>query len=200
MPSALRRAGLVAVVVLACDTSAPSPDVVLDIPETEACAPAADWPDPWAAAEAQLLRELNALRAEGGSCGDLHFSPAPPLRMDPTLRCAARLHTADMLARSYVSAVDPDGLGTAARLALVGYDAATFTEAVAVVTEDAIDERDDARDALTAWRNNPTSCWQLFARELTDAGVGGREGSFIPKDEDTPHRAGYWTLTLAAPP
>lgn len=196
----LRRAGLV-VLLAACDPPAAQPDDPPPaVPATDVCAPAADWPDPWADAEAALIREINALRAEGGDCGDLHFSPAPPLRMDPALRCAARLHTADMIARLYVSAVDPDGLGTATRLALVGYDAATFTEAVAAITEDTIDEADDAADAVAAWRANPTSCWQLFARELTDAGVGAREGSFTPKDEDAPRRTGYWTLTLAAAP
>lgn len=194
----LRR--LAIVLLLACDPPAPAATPAPELPDSELCAPAAAWPEPWADAEVELLRELNALRAEGGRCGDLVFAPAPPLRMHPDLRCVARLHTADMIARDYVAAVDPDGLGTGARLALAGYDAATFTEAVAVVHEDEIDEVDDALDVLTAWRTSPTNCWQLHARELSEVGVGAREGVRVPKDETDPRRAGYWTLTLAAPP
>lgn len=194
------RGSCVGLLVLACDPvippeDEPAPEVV----DLEACEPAAAWPEPWSEAEREVLARINALRAEGGTCGALRFSPAPPLAMDPTLRCAARLHTADMIERAYISSVDPDGLGLGARLASLQYDAATFSEVVAVVTEEAIAEADDAADVVTAWRDNLTSCWQLYARELTHVGVGGLEATYMSKEVVDPVRAAYWTLTLATP-
>jgi uncharacterized protein YkwD len=191
-------AGLVA--LLACDPGpAPADEPAPAVPELEACAAVATWPDAWAQAEAALVAEINDLRAEGGSCGNLDFPPAPPVRMQPTLRCAARLHTADMIARKYVSSVDPDGKLIGARLLELGYASATHSEVVAVVTEELTDPSDDARDVVIAWRDNPTSCWQLYARELTEVGVGGNAGEFTPANKDEAMPAAYWTLTLAAP-
>ena len=202
MATALRGTCVGALLVLACDAPvAPEPEAVPAVPELAACEPVGDdaWPEPWADAELEVLARVNALRARGGSCGVLQFSPAPPLRMQPNLRCAARLHTDDMVERAYVSSVDPDGLGAGNRIARLEYNAATFAEVVAVVTEDDIDELDDADDVVTAWRDNPTSCWQLFARELTEVGVGGREATYMAKEAEEPQRAAYWTLTLATP-
>lgn len=202
MATALRGTCVGALLVLACDPPLPPEQAAPPaVPELAACEPVAEgeWPDPWAEAEHEVVARINELRARGGRCGALQFSPAPPLRMQPALRCAARLHTADMIEREYVSSVDPDGLGVGSRLAGLEYNAATFAEVVAVVTEDAVDELDDAADVVTAWRDNPTSCWQLYARELTDVGVGGREATYMAKEAEEPQRAAYWTLTLAAP-
>lgn len=201
MSPALRWSCLGLAACLACDDAPMSggDEAPPEVADLAACEPVADWPEAWSEAELAVLAEINAMRAEGGTCGALHFAPAPPLRMHATLRCAARLHTADMIARAYVSSVDPDGLGLGARLATLEYAPATFAEVVAVVTEDEVSEADDARDVVVAWRDNPTSCWQLYARELTHGGVGGREATYTPKDAEEPRRAAYWTLSLAAP-
>ncbi|WAS97553.1 CAP domain-containing protein [Nannocystis punicea] len=202
MATALRGTCVGALLVFACDPPLPpEQESPPEVPDLRACDPVADgeWPEPWAEAEAEVLARINELRAEGGRCGELQFAPAPPLRMHPNLRCAARLHTADMIERAYVSSVDPDGLGLGARLGSLEYPAATFAEVVAVVTEDEVDELDDAADVVTAWRDNLTSCWQLYARELTDVGVGGREATYMAKEAEAPQRAAYWTLSLAAP-
>lgn len=190
---------LLACDLLACDAPAePEPEPAPEVADLEACAPAAMWPAEWTAAEVAVLAELNAMRAEGGRCGDLQFDPAPPLRMDPTLRCAARLHTLDMIARQYVSSIDPDGVTVGTRLFDLGYAAAIYSEVVSVVTEAVADPEDDAHDAVVAWRDNPASCWQLRARELTAVGIGGQPGMFTPKDKD-PTPSTYWTLTVATP-
>lgn len=196
------RGACIGAFLLACDPpTAPEETPAPEVPELAACeSVTADmWPEPWSAAEREVLARINALRAEGGSCGALQFSPAPPLAMHPALRCAARLHTDDMIARAYLSSVDPDGLGVGPRLVALGYDPATFSEIVAVVTEESIDEADDAADVVTAWRDNPTSCWQLYARELTHVGIGGLEATYTAKETDEPQRAAYWTVTLATP-
>ncbi|MDC0667284.1 CAP domain-containing protein [Nannocystis radixulma] len=196
------RGACIGALLLACDSALPpEEEPAPEVPELAACEPvtADTWPEAWSVAEREVLARINALRAEGGACGTLQFSPAPPLAMHPLLRCAARLHTDDMIERVYVSSVDPDGLGVGPRLAALGYDPATFSEIVAVVTEDDVDEADDAADVVTAWRDNPTSCWQLYARELTHVGIGGLEGTYTVKDPEAVKRAAYWTVTLATP-
>jgi uncharacterized protein YkwD len=177
---------------LACDAAAaPEPTEESILPETDVCDPVRDWDDADAALEHDLQAALNALRAEGGRCGALVFPPAPAVYMDPALRCQARLHSQDMVAREYLGEVDPDGLGTAARLAGVGYEPATFAENVGFGYA-------DAATALQLWADSPANCWKLYARELTELGVGVVAGAFTPKDEEAPIDGRYWTVTLAA--
>lgn len=179
-------------VLLACD-AAPEPEVSDEsiVPDSEVCEPVAAWDDDHAALEAEFQLALNELRADGGHCGQLRFAPAPPVYMDPHLRCAARLHSQDMATRPYLGEVDPDGLGTAARLTTVGYEAATFAENVGFGYP-------SAASALALWADSPANCWKLRARELTDIGVGIATGEFTPKDQD-PQTGLYWTVTFAAP-
>ena len=186
------RARLVCLVALfACD----APAVVVDdediVPDNEVCTPVAEWDDEHAALEAEFQDALNALRADGGTCGDLVFPPAPPVYMDPSLRCAARLHSQDMAERTYLGEVDPDSIGTAVRLAQVGYTAVTFAENVGFGYP-------TVASALALWADSPVNCWKLRARELTDIGVGVHTGAYAPKDED-PITGLYWTVTFAAP-
>jgi len=73
------------------------------VPDTEHCAPVAAVADTWTALEDELLTLINEQRALGGSCGGTAMAPTSPLASDPALRCAARLHSADMAARDYFS-------------------------------------------------------------------------------------------------
>lgn len=177
--------------LLACDAPAPEVTAELVVPDTDVCAPVAEWTEAHAELEAQLQTALNDLRARGGRCGQLRFPPAPPVYMDPHLRCAARLHSQDMAALPYLGEVDPEGLGTAARLAAVGYTASTFAENVGFGYP-------DAASALALWADSSANCWKLYARELTDIGVGVSPGTFEAKD-DGPLTGLYWTVTFAAP-
>lgn len=185
-----RPLAALALVVLACDDPAPAAEEELAVPETELCAPVSEWDPDHAALEDDFQVALNTLRAGGGKCGQLVFPPAPPVYLDPSLRCVARLHSQDMVAREFLGEVDPDGLGTAHRLAQVDYPATTFAENVGVGYE-----TPDA--ALALWADSSANCWKLFARELTDIGVGITVGSFTPKDKP-PIDVLYWTVTFTA--
>ena len=185
---------------LACD---PGPDEseqdLLVVPDLAICDPVADWDS--LALEDALLAQINELRREGGRCGDLAFLPAPGLGMDPTLRCAARLHSQDMAARTFLAQVDPDGVGTGPRLGALGYTASTYAENVGFVQPDPDldpDPERDARAVLLGWQDNPSTCWKLFARELRAVGIGATPGSFDPKDLE-PVDGLYFTATFAAP-
>ena len=200
---------LTALLGLACDLPqpqpAPQPPTVL---ESSRCEPARDGFD--VIAEQALLAEINALRARGGRCGALNFLPAPALRFDPALRCAARLHTADMHTRMYLGVLDPEGLGPGARLAQVGYHPSTFAENVGVAATDLDPDLDldpaseaaaseaAAADITATWADTPANCWKLHARELTAIGIGAVVGDYTFKDmEPTP--GVLFTATFVAP-
>jgi uncharacterized protein YkwD len=185
------RALVCLAVLLACD-GGPASEPVADaiVPDTELCAPVADWDEDLRALEDDFQAALNARRAAGGRCGDLVFAPAPPVYMDPALRCVARLHTADMIAREYLGEVDPDGLGLAARLAQVDWPATSFAENVGFGYE-------NPGSALSLWTDSPANCWKLYARELTAVGVGVQTGPYAFKDRD-PIDGPYWSVVLAA--
>lgn len=193
---------------LACDPgpAEPGPDAPV-VAELAICDPVADWDS--LAVEDALLAQINDLRREGGRCGDLAFVPAPGLGMDPALRCAARLHSQDMATRLYLAQVDPDGIGTGPRLDALGYVASTYAENVGFVEDEPAEdpaapespEQDPeraARAVLLSWEDNPSTCWKLYARELSAIGIGATPGSLERKDLD-PADGLYFTATFAAP-
>lgn len=189
---------LFVLLAVACD---PAPESAADepvVPALPLCEPVAEFAT--LAVEDALLAQINALRRDGGTCGALRFLPAPPLAITPELRCIARLHSKDMAVRGFLAQVDPDGLGTDNRLDAVGVAASTFAENVGFVDDaDLTDAEDEAADAIVrSWQDNPTTCWKLYARELTDLGVGAVRGSYDPKDTEAVVGV-YWTATFTAP-
>jgi uncharacterized protein YkwD len=86
------------------------------------CAPTADWQAGWSALEDEVVTIANQRRAEGANCGSKgSFGPAGPLKMDPLLRCAARMHSKDMVDRDFFSHDNPDGESPWDRIAKTGY-------------------------------------------------------------------------------
>jgi uncharacterized protein YkwD len=186
--------------VAACEEVEPEPGTGGPVvPAGARCDPVRD--GTLATAEVTLLAEINRLRAEGGRCGLLTFLPAAPLRFDPALRCAARLHVVDMITRMYLGAVDPDGRGTGPRLGEVEYAASSFAEADGFARADGDDptyEASAAADIAATWADNPSTCWQLRARELTAIGIGAAPGNYAFKDMD-PAFGVYFSAIFAAP-
>ncbi len=183
----------------ACETPEPEPESEPPIvPDGAHCEPVRE--SPQTLAEDTLLAEINALRARGGRCGPLRFLPAPALAFDPALRCAARLHTADMLARDFFGSVDPDGIGPGPRLAAAQYPASSFAENVgfARTTAEDPDQPAAAADITTTWADNPSTCWKLYAREFTAIGIGAAPVDYAFKDMD-PAPGLVFTATFAAP-
>lgn len=185
---------------LACDeaTTEPEPEPLV-VPDSPRCEPVAN--GRLTLAETSLLAEINRLRAEGGRCGALTFLPAGPLHFAPSLRCAARLHAVDMVTRMYLGAIDPDGRGTGARLAEVEHTASSFAQAVGFARATADDREFEpaaAADIAATWADNPSTCWQLRARELTEIGVGAVPGDYAFKDME-PATGVYFSAIFAAP-
>lgn len=80
------------------------------------------WEAGWGSLEEQVLEIVNQRRAQGANCGsEGDFGPAGPLMMDDLLRCAARLHSRDMVERDFFSHTNPDGESPWDRIAKTGY-------------------------------------------------------------------------------
>ena len=197
------RAALLATVAslaLACDDpmTEPEPEPLV-VPDSPRCEPVTDdSPMSQPETEEALLVAINDMRARGGRCGALSFLPAAPLHFDPSLRCAARLHTADMITRMYLGAIDPDGLGAGAQLAAVEYTASIFAESVGFAAGTPGLLPAAAAEMAATWADNPSTCWQLRAREMTAIGIGARAHAYAFKDMD-PTDGALFTAIFAAP-
>src|SRR5690606_9353131 len=95
------------------------------------------------------------------------------------LRCAARMHSADMGARDYYGHESPDGQQLQDRLALAEYENWSAVESLAR-------QRDDVEDVVAAWISKPEECRKIMSAQYEEMGVG-----FV--------RPPLWTLVLAAP-
>src|SRR5690606_30235384 len=82
-----------------------------DVPATDRCAAVADWDPEWVQFEEEVLLLVNEFRSAPADCGvEGQFAAAPPLSMNPILRCSARLHSLDMFERNYFEHETPDGV------------------------------------------------------------------------------------------
>ena len=159
-----------------CTTPDPG-DEYEDIPTW--CDPTREWSDVSRTLEDDVRLLINEYRSGGAKCGGETFAPAAPLSMAPKLRCAARMHSADMAALDYYGHESPDGEDLENRLALAEYEHWSAVEALARQSE-------DAEDIVAAWLANPSECRKIMSPEYDELGVG-----FV--------RPPLWTVVLAAP-
>jgi uncharacterized protein YkwD len=96
--------------------------MVVPIPDVAYCEATQDWPLDWTTWEFEVLDIVNQRRAEGADCGgEGDFPPVPPLQMHANLRCAARMHSMDLVERDYFDHQNPDGDGPSERATDAGY-------------------------------------------------------------------------------
>ena len=154
-----------------------------EVPATEHCADAADWPERFAALERELFAAVDAQRAAGIRCGDTDDAEGEreprrraPLVRVPELRCSARLHSRDMFERDYVGRENRDGDDFRDRIRATGLAFADVDESI---------ERSDApaERVLELLLDDSDDCWNLVNSRLDGVGIG--------------HYEGLWTLDFA---
>jgi uncharacterized protein YkwD len=107
--------------------------------------------------ENDVLNQTNAARV-ANKCA--------PLKMDPHLLTAARLHSADMAENNYFDHVGLDGTGPDARMKAAGYDiSAGWAENIA-------DGYPTADAVMTAWLNSPGHRGNILNCGLRSIGIG----------------------------
>jgi uncharacterized protein YkwD len=116
--------------------------------------------------EDELLQALNAVRAAGGvTCGsDAPSAPAPALRLDSRLVCAARVFAADLNITRAQSLTDSQGRGSAQRINAAGYNDNQWAESFAFRSS-------SASDALSVMLGDAASCPRLVDASYLDVGV-----------------------------
>jgi uncharacterized protein YkwD len=133
-----------------------------------------------AALTTRALHRLNALRAEGLTCGHVAQAPAPPLAWSARLTDAAAAHAQDMAERNQMAHTGRDGSRGGDRLLRAGYDWQVWAENLGTGTR-SVDE------LMRLWAASPGHCANLMLSDLQQMGLAcavGRNG-----------RA-FWSLTL----
>jgi uncharacterized protein YkwD len=172
------------------DDPADDPEPGDEVPATAHCASVADWDPMWTQFEDEVLRLTNAARARGATCGDRgSFGPASPLIMNPSLRCSARLHSADMGEAGYFAHNSRDGTTPFARMTAAGYTGAPFGENIARGQQ-------SPEQVVNGWMNSPGHCVNIMQASSTELGVGYWEG---PAQSQWFNGNKLWTQNFGAP-
>ncbi len=126
-----------------------------------------DWMGSWSTMEEEVVTLVNQRRSQGANCGSKgDFGSASPLTMHPLLRCAARLHSKDMVVREFFDHTNPDNESPWDRIAKTGYGgyqnageniAAGSATAAAVVDQ---------------WMNSDGHCANIMNPAFNEIGVG----------------------------
>jgi uncharacterized protein YkwD len=95
--------------------------VTEDEPAADFCSSTLDWSDANTLFEVDVLNRINVQRAEGTECNNASFQARTPLVLDFRLRCAARVHSAEMNALNYFNETGPDGPTADERITAAGY-------------------------------------------------------------------------------
>jgi len=131
------------------------------------CEAADDWMGAWSTLEDEVLALVNQRRAEGANCGGQgSFGPTGPLTMDPQLRCAARLHSKDMVDRDYFDHTNPDGESPWDRMEKTGYGGySNAGENIAAGSA-------TAAGVIDQWMGSDGHCSNIMSPDFDDIGVG----------------------------
>lgn len=124
------------------------------------------------AAEAQLLRELNAARAVGRTCGDRFMPAVGAVTWNGSLAKSARAYAQDMATRAFFAHTDPDGRQPQQRAEAAGYVGWT------AIGENIIGGY-DLGEMTAGWLASPGHCEALMSADYKEVGVAflNRPGS-----------------------
>jgi uncharacterized protein YkwD len=159
------------------------------VPDTDLCAPVADWDPAWVQFEDEVLLLVNEFRSQPADCGEEGlFEPAPPLTMNPILRCSARLHSLDMFERAYFDHDTPDGIDPFERMAEAGFVGSGGGENIARGQR-------SPEEVMAAWMDSDGHCANVMRAAFDTIGVGYHPGAGTRGGTND-----YWTQNFGAPP
>lgn len=120
------------------------------------------------------LKEVNAIRAEGCTCGGEYFSPAQPVTWDETLEKTAYLHSKDMQSKKYFAHISKSGKTPADRLKAQGYIYKSFAENIFT----AQGYIPSPQEVVMAWKKSPSHCKNIMNNTVSEMGVGVFNGYY----------------------
>ncbi len=140
-----------------------------EVPNSSYCSDVSSWDTQMVEFEEDVLVIVNEVRAAGASCGGASFAATGPLTMNPELRCAARVHSKDMLERGYFDHTNPDGEDPFVRMNRAGYDWFTAGENIAA-------GQPTPSEVMQGWMDSPGHCRNIMSPDFADIGVGAFAG------------------------
>lgn len=160
-----------------------------EVPDSDHCAAVADWDPEWAAFEEEVLELVNEFRSRPADCGvEGQFQAAPPLAMDPTLRCSARLHSVDMFEREYFAHDNPDGLDPFERMQEAGFQGQRMGENIA-------QGQPTPEQVMLDWMASDGHCANIMLPQYTLIGIGFEAGT----QQVFGGASNYWTQNFGTP-
>jgi uncharacterized protein YkwD len=163
----------------AADDGGPS-----EVPDNAFCDPVASWDASWSTLEQQILDIVNQRRSEGADCHSQGvFGPAGALTMNPALRCAARVHSKDMVDQNYFDHTGPNGDTPGDRIDAAGYLWSTWGENIAAGNS-------TAAATMDQWMNSDGHCANIMNPAFSEIGVGYYPGGSYGH---------YWTQAFGHP-
>jgi uncharacterized protein YkwD len=137
--------------------------------DEEVCAITSNWDSSWVGLEQGVLDAVNKRRTSGASCGGENFSCTHPLRMDPALQCASRLHSKDMAERDFFAHDNPSGENPWVRIEAAGFTGQATGENIAAGNA-------SAEATVDQWMSSSGHCRNIMDPEYEFIGVGYQPG------------------------
>jgi uncharacterized protein YkwD len=114
--------------------------------------------------EREVLRLVNAARAQARRCGGTSYKAAPPLQLSAMLTRAALIHAQDMARHDHFEHVGTDGSTPAERIARVGYRWRTVAENIAAGAP-------TAESVVDGWIKSPGHCANIMGAHYKEMGI-----------------------------
>ncbi|MEY4750348.1 MAG: hypothetical protein RIQ60_2562 [Pseudomonadota bacterium] len=132
-----------------------------------------------------LLQRINALRAQGASCGARgRYAPAQAVVWNTRLYAAAMEHSTDMASANYFAHTSPSGQTLLDRLSQANYDYSLAAENIAA-GQTSVDS------VLASWMASDGHCANLMHPKVREIGLACSRQAGA-------RYVSYWTLTLGA--
>lgn len=136
--------------------------------------------------QADVLRAVNAARAQTRTCGSGAKPATTALTWSNTLLAAATAHSQDMAQRNYFSHTSPEGKTTSDRAQLAGYRFTALGENIAA-------SQPSVALVTAGWLASEGHCLNIMNAAFTEVGVA----CFATSRAMYPT---YWTMVLGRPP
>jgi len=114
----------------------------------------------------KMLAAINAVRAQGQTCGTTSYPAVPALTWNTKLETAAYLHSKDMAERNYFAHDTPEGVSPWDRMKAQGYS--SFSAA----GENIAAGQPTLEAVIKGWVNSPGHCQNLMSASFTEVGMG----------------------------
>ncbi len=155
-----------------------------EVPDNAFCMPVAAWAPGSSSMEEEILAIVNQRRAQGANCGsEGNFGPTGPLTMQIGLRCAARVHSKQMVEQDFFDHTTPWGETPWDRMAAAGYQYSTAGENIAAGNA-------TAAATMDQWMASDGHCSNIMKPDFTEIGVGYFAGAGYGH---------YWTQAFGSP-